>query len=379
MELLLLLVYIALCIAIFKVFRIPVNQWSLATAALGGGVGIALLLLVMNYNHPFTANARIYFVTTPILPGVKGRVEDVPVVANTPLKEGEVLFRIDPRPYQYLVDQKKAQVAEAEQNLKQLKATIDQQVAEVERVKAQLDLAQQTYDRQTQLFRTNDVSQATVDTASRNLKAAQETLAGARAAEQKARLAFTSEIDGVNTTVARLRSDLDGAEFDLDQTVVRAPTAGFVTQLLLRPGMYVIPTPLRPAMVFVHLGDKENGLIAAFQQNSLQRVHVGDDAEIAFPAVPGRVFKGRVSKVLDAIPAGQFQASGTLQDLKTQSADDRALAQIQIMESISEYQIPLGAAAEVAILTKHWEPVALLRRVLLRIKSWENFLFLESH
>ena len=132
-------------------------------------------------------------------------------------------------------------------------------------------------------------------------------------------------------------------------------------------------------MVFVHLGDKENGLIAAFQQNSLQRVHVGDDAEIAFPAVPGRVFKGRVSKVLDAIPAGQFQASGTLQDLKTQSADDRALAQIQIMESISEYQIPLGAAAEVAILTKHWEPVALLRRVLLRIKSWENFLFLESH
>src|SRR5687768_715064 len=82
MELLLILTYTALCYAIFKIFRIPVNQWSLATAALGGIIGIALLLLLMNYNHPYTANARIYFAVTPILPGVRGRVVEVPVEAN---------------------------------------------------------------------------------------------------------------------------------------------------------------------------------------------------------------------------------------------------------------------------------------------------------
>jgi hypothetical protein len=60
MELLLILIYVSLCYVVFKVFRIPVNQWSLATAALGGIIGIALLLLIMNYNHPFTTNARIY-------------------------------------------------------------------------------------------------------------------------------------------------------------------------------------------------------------------------------------------------------------------------------------------------------------------------------
>jgi hypothetical protein len=48
MELLLILIYVAFCYVIFKIFRIPVNQWSLATATLGGIVGIALLLLVMN-------------------------------------------------------------------------------------------------------------------------------------------------------------------------------------------------------------------------------------------------------------------------------------------------------------------------------------------
>ena len=76
MELLLILIYVSICYVVFKLFRIPVNQWSLATAALGGIIGIALLLLIMNYNHPFTKNARIYFAVTPVLPTVKGRVAD---------------------------------------------------------------------------------------------------------------------------------------------------------------------------------------------------------------------------------------------------------------------------------------------------------------
>jgi hypothetical protein len=94
MEILLILIYAALCIAIFKIFRIPVNKWTLPTAALGGIFMIGFILLVMNYNHPFTANAPIYFATTPIMPDVKGRVVEVPVEANAPLKQGDILFRI---------------------------------------------------------------------------------------------------------------------------------------------------------------------------------------------------------------------------------------------------------------------------------------------
>ena len=126
MELLLILIYVSICYVVFKVFRIPVNQWSLATAVLGGIIGIALLLLIMNYNHPFTTNARIYFAVTPVLPSVRGRVIEVPVQPNAPLKEGDVLFRIDPQPYQYIVDQRRAALAEAEQNVRQLKAGLDQ-------------------------------------------------------------------------------------------------------------------------------------------------------------------------------------------------------------------------------------------------------------
>jgi multidrug resistance efflux pump len=379
MELLLILIYVSFCYVVFKVFKIPVNQWSLATATLGGIIGIALLLLIMNYNHPFTTNARIYFAVTPILPGVKGRVVDVPVQTNTPLKQGDVLFRIDPKPYEYVVEQKKAVLAEAEQNVKQLKAFLDEATAGRQRAQAQFDLAQQNYDRQFELFQKKVIAQAMLDTYTRNLETARQTLAGASAQEERARLAYSSEINGVNTTVARLTSELANAQFDLDQTVTRAPGGGFVTQMALRPGMYVVPAPLRPVMVFVNTDKDDQSLSAAFQQNSLQRVKAGDEAEIAFDAVPGRVFKARVRIVLDAIAAGQIQATGTLVDFGAPTGGGRAVVVLDVEDNMSGYQIPLGAAGQVAIYTEHWHHVSLLRKILLRMRSWENYVFLEGH
>src|SRR5689334_15627131 len=230
MELLLILTYSAICVAIFKIFRIPVNKWTLPTAALGGIFMIGIIMLVMNYNHPYTKSARIYFAATPIMPSVRGRVIDVPVESNAPLKEGDVLFRIDPQPYQYVVDQKKALLAEAETKVKQLKAAFDQAKANVEKVNAQVKLAEENYDRQEYLFEKKVIAQATLDTYTRNLDVAKQGFAGAVAAAQSARLAYESEISGVNTTVARLQAELEDAQYDLDQTTVRAPGPGYVTQ-----------------------------------------------------------------------------------------------------------------------------------------------------
>ena len=190
MELLLILIYTAICTAVFKIFRIPVNKWTLPTAILGGIFMIGIILLVMNYNHPFSSNARIYFATTPILPDVKGRVVEVPVQSNTLLKEGDVLFRIDPQPYQYVVDQKKALLAEAETSVKQLKSAYDQALANVEKVKTQVKLAQDEYDRQAYLFEKEVIAQATLDTATRNVDAAKQGLAGSEAAAESAKLAY---------------------------------------------------------------------------------------------------------------------------------------------------------------------------------------------
>src|SRR5262249_32918824 len=159
-----------------------------------------------------------------------------------------------------------------EQNVLQLKAAFDQAAAETQKAQAQFDLAQQNYDRQAELFEKRVIAQATLDAFTRNLETARQSLTGAKAEEERERLAYTSNIEGVNTTVARLRAELADAQFDLDQTVTRAAGPGFVTQVSLRPGMYAIPTQLRTAMLFVNTGERDQELGAAFQQNSLQRV-----------------------------------------------------------------------------------------------------------
>ena len=377
MELLLMLIYAAICVAVFKIFRIPVNKWTLPTAVLGGIFMIGIILLVMNYNHPFSSSARIYFATTPIMPNVKGRVIDVPVEANVPLKEGDVLFRIDPTPYQYVVDQKKALLAEAENNVKQLKAAYDQALANVEKIKVQLTLAEENYGRQLYLFEKKVIAQAQLDIATRNVDAAKQALAESEAAAESARLAYDSEISGVNTTVARLQAELGEAQLISIKQRLSAPGPGYVTQMALRPGMYVVPAPLRPVMVFVHKDDQK--LAAGFQQNALQRVRAGDEAEVAFDAIPGRVFKAKVSHVIDAIATGQLQATGSLQDMGTDLPSGRAVALIDIEDNTSGYNIPGGAAAQVAVYTPYAHHFALIRKILLRMRSWENFVFLEGH
>jgi multidrug resistance efflux pump len=379
MEILLVAIYVALCMAIFKIFRIPVNQWSLSSAALIGIFGIFLLFVGMAYNHPFTTNARLYYAVTPIFPTLRGRVIEVPVESNTPLKEGDVLFRIDPKPYQYVVDEKKASLTEAEQKVDQLKQALDKASAETARADSQRELAQQNYDRQAQLFAKQDIAKAALDTYTRNLEVAKQSLTAAKAEEESARTAYTSNVEGVNTLIARARAELAEAQFNLDQTTARAAGPGFVTQVSLRPGMYVLPTPFQPAMLFINTGNRDAKLVAAFQQNSLQRVKAGDPAEVAFDAVPGRVFKAKVRSIIDAIAGGQLEASVTLVDPATRTASDRALAQIDVSDEMRDYQIPLGSKAQVAIYSEHLHDLSLLRKILLRMKSWQNYVFLEEH
>lgn len=375
MELLMILTYTAICYAIFKIFKVPVNKWTIPTAALGGIILITMILLIMNYNHPFTREARIYFTTTPIIPVVQGEVVEVPVAANVPLKKGDVLFKIDPRPYQYVVEQKRAALAEAEQNVPQLKAALDAALANVDVAASSRDRAQQALERYQ--LAGEGVAEIEVENRQGLYLSAEAMLASAQATAEQARLAYQSQIDGVNTTVARLQAELRDAQYDLDETIVTAPSDGYVTQVFLRPGMMAVPFPLRPVMVFIPSDDTALG--AAFQQNALQRVRAGDEAEIAFDALPGRIVKGRVRTVIDAVAQGQVSPSGELIAPEQRQGPGRAIALIDIEEDLSGYQVPAGAAAQVALYTEHWHHFAIIRRILLRMKSWMNYVFSEGH
>jgi multidrug resistance efflux pump len=377
MDLLIILTYAAFAYGAFRLFKIPVNGFSLLTAALGGVAILSALLLGMNYNHPFSSEARFYFNTTPIVPGVSGVVTEVPVEAGTPLKAGDILFRIDPEPFENAVKAKEAALADALQTTHQLRATADAAQKKLESALADRDGARDVFERSKKLLGTGAIAQVEFERAKNNFNAAEATAQSAKSEADRALLEAEAVVKGVNTDVARLEAELDTAKFNLEQTVVRAPTDGTVQQNFLRPGMYAASMPLRPVMIFLH--NEKPKFTAAFLQNSAQRIEEGSEAEFILPAVPGRFFKGKVAAVGAFIPQGQLQPSGNLIDPEQIKGEGRILVRIEPEENISKYQIVPGSTAQVAIYTHHMHHLAILRKVLLRMKSWTNFLFSDGH
>ncbi|MFV8437739.1 HlyD family secretion protein [Vibrio owensii] len=375
MDLLLVLTYAALCIAIFKIFNIPLNKWTVPTAVLGGVVLVGTLILLMNYNHPFTQIGNQVFSTTPVVSGVRGRVIEVPVQPNQPLQKGDVLFRIDPIPFQAEVDKLRAKVKEASQGALGLESGVQEAEAAVIKALADRDKAQREFDRYQRGFDRGAFTEQQLDTRRQAFKAAQATLEVAQSKREQAQIALDSEVGGENTQVASLLAELRQAEFNLDQTVVKAPTDGYVTQLALRPGVMAVPLPLAPVMTFVHTEQKL--YTAAFRQNSLQRLEPGFEAEFMFRALPGQVFKGKVIEVLPAIAESQFQARGALLGTDALRTSGRVFVTLQITDDLTDYHLPLGTAVEVAVYSDSFTHVSIMRKVLIRMKSWQNYLYLD--
>lgn len=375
MELLLLLTYTAICIVIFKAFKVPLNKWSVPTAALGGIIIIGVLVLVMNYNHPYSNMAREFFVTTPIVPAVGGIVTSVEIEPNQLVEKGTILFRIDPKPYETVVRQKQALLAGSTDGVKELEAAVAAARARVVEVSANRDRTQGVFQRYKSIFERGAISANELETRRQLYLADEAALERAEADLERAKIAFESGIDGENPEVARLRAELEQARYDVERTVVRAPTAGYVSQLILRPGMMAVTLPLRPVMVFVH--DEHAPMIAAFRQNSALRLRAGFEAEVVYPSIPGRVFHGTVTRVVPNLAEGQLQASGNLINTQVFQSIGRVPVLIEITDDMSEFNLPTGSRAQVAVYSDHFEHVALMRRILLRMSSWENYLYLD--
>jgi hypothetical protein len=75
----------------------------------------------------------------------------------------------------------------------------------------------------------------------------------------------------------------------------------------------------------------------------------------------------------------QVQATGTMQDVGARLPGGRAVAIIDLIEDISKYQIPLGAVGEAAIYTEHFHHLSMMRKILLRMRSWQNYIYFEGH
>lgn len=300
---------------VFKKFKLlPINLWTQVTTVFLLLATLAYGFIILNRYQPTTPFARFYVVTTPVVVEVKGRVTEVLAEESKPLKAGDVLFKLDPTQYQARVDSLTAQ-------LKNVQRLAEQEAKLVEQ--------------------------------------------GAGNANEALRL---------RTEVDRLSAELRGAQYDVDACVVKAPSDGYATQVLLRPGQVVTPMPLQPVMVFIH--KHKPIFVAGFVQEVSANIDADDRAEVAFHAVPGRVFKAKVKRVLPQVAESQLTPGGRLIGVDEMMRRGRVPVSIEMVDDVSDLNLPQGATATVAVFTGKHSQLDIVRRIILRIHSWENFLFL---
>ena len=161
-------------------------------------------------------------------------------------------------------------------------------------------------------------------------------------------------------------AQLDGAAWNLDKTVVRAPADGYVTNLALRKGARVASLPLSPVMAFIDTSDTIIGVEIA--QIDARYIEPGQKAEVTFKFWPARSVTGRVETVLQAISTGQVQPSGlAVTPKQVQSAP--FVVRVDARRCRDRQHPPAGTTGEAAIFTDHVKAAHVIRRVMLRMTA----------
>jgi multidrug resistance efflux pump len=306
----LLLVYLLVLFLLVRFKIVPLNLfWKLSPILVLVLLNIGLFI-PMGWGAP-SGPALVTRHSVQIVPDVAGEVIDVPVQPNVPLKANDVLFRIDPAPFQ----------------------------AQVDALDAQLKFSQLRLGQMTQLQR-GDAGRA-------------------------------FDVQQRESEVQQLKAQLAGAQWNLDKTVVRAPADGYVTNLALRKGARVASLPLSPVMAFIDTSDTLVGTEIA--QINARYIEPGQRVEITFKMFPGHIYDGRVESVLQAISTGQVKPSGfAVTPSEVQSAP--FIVRIALNDAALLKRLPAGSTGQVAIYTEHIKVAHIIRKVMLRMTAILNYI-----
>ncbi|WP_112477944.1 HlyD family secretion protein [Vibrio variabilis] len=394
MDMLIILTYTAICIAIFKLLKIPLNKWTVPTAVLGGIAILGTIMIAMNFNHPYAKFSKEYFVSVPIIPEISGTVEEVFVQPNIPVKKGEILYTIKSdkqmsalRRAEAALEEAKTHAYQNEEALLAAKSITDKAEAAVAKAEANRDRTFTTFQRYKDAhtnggdnspFTDQDVDRQRelYAAAQAQLDAAVATFTAAEADERRILLSTTSMINGENTRVAQLLETKHQAQLDFENTIIRAPSDGVATQVALAPGFRVVTLPLRPSMVFVPTSNKRQ-IAGMFWQNSLQRMKPGLNAEVILDSAPGKVLTGKLVQVLPAMREGEVQANGTLMSARSLAQHGFAIGIIELDQDLDQYSLPLGVQGQAVIINEENDILhtSIVRRILFRMMAWLKYVW----
>ena len=287
----------------------PKKKWPAIVLVL---ITIALLIFVIGLldRSPRTDDAYAYADTIEVVPEVSGRIIELAVHDNQAVKQGDLLFKIDPRPYEDAVTHAKASLVALDRQIELTQRTVNAQQYNAESVRAAVESARaaavqaaDTLRRTEPLLQQGYVSAEDVDRARTAQRATQAQLSAARLQAQQAAAA----VSGVDALVAQREvaiADIAIAELNLEFTTVRAPFDGRVVSLKTSTGEFA--TALKP--VFTLIDTRHWYVVANFRETELKGIHAGTPATVYLMSDTSQRFRG----VVDSVSFGVLPDEGGL-------------------------------------------------------------------
>lgn len=384
MEIILLGIYSFFVWLIF--FKFKLLPWTIVSQVIVVTIpiiGLALTILFLNIVAPSTADVRAMNYVVPIVPRVTGQVTEVPIEPNRPIKKGDVLFKIDPVPFELaltLAEAKlegyKVALVTAEASQRGLEEQRKNAAAKKAALQVRLQLGVKRVEQYTNLVDAGAGRRADLDEALSNVANLESEITAAEATESQvtqklSALTAAGEIDEVakaKAQIAQGEADVANAKFDLEGTVHRAPSDGRVANLALRPGVRAVQMPFSPVMSFIE--DNDQWVVAFFSQNELRYVQPGNEAEIYVKTHPGKVIKCTVDSILWATAQGQMPISGNLPNTSPTTAPDQRIAvRLLVGEKDREIFLAAGARGAGAIFTEKGAMLHVIRKVMIRVST----------
>ena len=289
--------------------RLPVKA-ALVAAALGAAVGGYLWLTAGNgagapqyrlakvERGPLTAvvvaSGTLNAVTTvQVGSQISGQIKEIHVDFNSPVKEGQVIARIDPATFELRVGQARADLEAARSAVEVARSSLAGQQAELARVRVNLAEAGRDYERKQALVQKNYLSGAELDKARTVLEATREQL---KAVAAQIRIG-EAQVKSALAAVRQRESLLRQAEVDLERTIIRAPVDGTVILRNVDAGQTVAASLQAPVLFTIARDLRDMQVEAAIDEADVGRLRPGQPATFTVDAFPRRSFSGAIVQI----------------------------------------------------------------------------------
>jgi multidrug resistance efflux pump len=322
---------------------------------------------------PATTDAYVQAFVVQVAPQVAGEVVEVGVKENQRVARGDLLFALDPRPFEHRVRQLEANLSLMTQQVAQMDSELQAARAEEASLTADEGLALAVHGQEETIFKQGSTTERKFIDARQKYQSAKALVERARAQVRQKEQALKARVGDEHALIAEAKAKLAAAKLDLSWSRVYAPAAGSITDLQLRVGSFV-PSG-RPVLTCIETG--RWWVVANFRENTLEYIRPGQVAGIVFKTYPGQVFGGVVESVGLGVSHGQGVPSGELPEINTPDSWISRPQRFQVriaVQGAAAMPLRVGATASVTVYTTDDNPLNPIAGWWQDVESWLFYL-----